>query len=118
MKIKDIVAKIPEENRKELEKIMEACMKSICCEDVEWKEFNVYDSSSELMSKILQNLLVEFLLPIAEREREEKREIIILCNEWTEKKDEIWFVNVNAEKTYATISLSQQTAKKLTKNQE
>ena len=118
MKIKDIIATIPEEKKKELEKTMVACMNSICCEKVNWKEFNVYDSSNELMSKMLLNLSVEFLLPIAERAREEEREITILCNVWTEKKDEIWFVNVNAEKTYATISLSPQTTKMLSKNQE
>lgn len=118
MKIKDIIATIPEEKQKEIEKTMEACTKSICCEKVNWKEFNVYDSSNKLMSKILQNLSVEFLLPIAERVRDEERELTILCNMWTENKDEIWFVNVDAAKMYATISLSPQTTKMLSKNQE
>ena len=91
---------------------IDACMASICCEGVNWREFTVYESSSKMMQKILESLSIEFLLPIAEEAREEKdREVIIFCNTTSEKEDEIWFVRVKSTQLHSTINLSSQTAK-------
>ena len=114
MKVKDIIKDFPEKTRKELETMLDSCMKSICCEKVVWRDFEVYDSSVELMSNILQNLAIEFLVPIAEEaEKKPERNIIILCNTSKEEDDNVWFVNRSASKIYATITLSTQTAKML-----
>lgn len=119
MKIKDIIVKFGEDERKEIETTIDACMESICCKDVQWREFSVYDSSSELMEKALQNLFIEFLLPIAEKARDETdREVIILCGSTKKKEDEIWFVRVNPLQLYATISFSSRTIKYLQKNKK
>lgn len=112
MKLVDIVSEIPEERRKEVEKTIDACMTSICCEDVDWRNFNVYDSSSKMMQKILEHLSIEFLLPIAEKAKtENEREVIIFCSTTSEKEDEIWFVRVKSTELHATINLSSATAK-------
>lgn len=119
MKLNDIIEKFPEENRKEVEKTIDACMRSINCEEVDWKEFAVYDSSCELLQKILQNLAIEFLMPIAEKAREEKeRKVIIFCNEAKKEDDEIWFVRVNSTDLHATITLSSETIKYISRQEE
>lgn len=110
MKIKEIMEKISEEKRGEVEETVNACMKSICCENVNWKEFSVYESSSNIMQEILENLAIEFLLPIAEVAREEpEREIVVFCNIVSKKEDDIWFVRVKSKQLHATINLSNQT---------
>ena len=114
MKIKDIIKKFPEKTRKELETMLDSCMKSICCEKVDWRDFEVYETSVEIMRNILQNLAIEFLVPIAEvAEKKPERTITILCNTSKEDEDNVWFVNRSASKIYATITLSKQTSKML-----
>lgn len=117
MKIKDIIEKFGEDERKEIETTIDACMESICCKDVQWREFSVYDSSCELLEKALKNMFVEFLLPIAEEAKDESdREIIILCSSTKKKEDEIWFIRVNPVQIYAMISFSAKTTRYLSKN--
>lgn len=116
MQIKDIIAKFGEEERKEVEKTIDACMGSINCKEVKWREFFVYESSSEMLEQTLKNLVIEFLLPIAEIARDEPdREVTIFCNYTGKKYDEIWTVRVNPLQLYATISLSKKTVKYLAK---
>ena len=118
MKLEDVLNQIPEEKRKEVEMTIDACMASICCEDVNWREFTVYDSSSKIMQKVLQSLAIEFLLPIAEEaKKESEREIIIFCNA-TAEEDEVWFVRVKSVQLHATINLSTQTWKYISKEKE
>lgn len=114
MKIKDILAKLTEEEQKEAMSTVNSCMRSICCENVKWMEFVVYDQSAELMRKIIKKLAIEFLLPIAEIAREEQGcEITIFCNCSDAKYDDIWHVRVNKSKIYVTINLSKGTRKHL-----
>lgn len=117
MKLKDIIEKIS--NRSEVEKTMDACIKSIDCEQVEWKEFFVYDSSADLVEKILENLSIEFLLPIVEKSKKEpERDVIIFCSQAGEKTDEIWFIHVNSTELHATINLSAKTVKYISKKED
>lgn len=117
MKLKDIIEKIS--NRSEVEKTMDACIKSIGCEQVNWKEFFVYDSSADLVEEILENLSIEFLLPIVEKSKKEpEREVIIFCSKVDEKDDEIWFVHVNSTELHATINLSAKTVRYISKKEE
>lgn len=111
MNIKDIIGKMTEEKRQEVEKTIDACMESICCDTVNWREFTVYESSVDIMLHILENLAVEFLLPIAEAAREESgRELIIFANKVNRKDDEVWFVHVKSKQIHATINISTPTA--------
>ena len=116
MKIKDILNEFKESERKEIEATVNECMKSICCEEVEWKEFCVYEICSELFKKMLQKLQISFLLPIAESARDEiKREVMIFCYITKQKEDRIYCVRSNSNKIHWMISLSKKTAKDLEK---
>ena len=117
MKIKDIIGEFSEEKRKQVESTIDACMESICCESVNWKEFTVYEASKKKMQKILYNLSIGFLLPIAEEARDSNgREIIIFCSPKSKKEDDVECVKVNSTQIYAIINLSKKTLKKFLKN--
>lgn len=119
MKIKDIIGEFSEEKRKQVESTIDACMESICCESVKWKEFTVYEESKKKMQKILYNLSIGFLLPIAEEARDsEDREVIIFCSPKSKKEDEVECVKANSTQIHATIILSRKTLKYLSKKEK
>ena len=74
MKVANIVEKMAQEKRMELESLVNVCMKGIGASELNWKNFEVYDASEEIFSKILDNLSIEFLIPIAEEIKDKKLE--------------------------------------------
>lgn len=115
MKIEEIIARFEEKERKEIVGTIECCMEAICCEKVNWKTFEVYEKSVDTMEKVLKNLAIEFLLPIAERVREEDyiEEVLIICSTTNSKTDEIGCIKFTPSQLYATIRLSPKTRKAL-----
>lgn len=119
MKIEDIIARFEEKERKEIVGTIECCMEAICCEKVNWKSFEVYEKSVDTMEKVLKKLAIGFLLPIAERVREEEfDEVLILCSTTNSKYDEIECVKFTPSNLYATIKLSAKTRKALSESEK
>ena len=113
-KMKDIMLELEEKQRKEIERTVDEVMKRICCEDVDWRNFEVYESSASMIINILSKMEIHFLLPIAEEAKLEKnRQVRIIIISTKEKYDDIWFVRIDATHLLARIDCSSKTAKYL-----
>lgn len=116
-RMKDIMLELEEKERDEIAKTIDECMKSICCESVDWRNFKVYDSSVSTIKNILRKMEIHFLLPIAEEVmlEEGKREVRILITFTKDKHDDVCFVRIDATKLLARIDCSPKTVKYLQK---
>ena len=114
-KMKDIMLELEEKERDEVAKTIDECMKRICCENVDWRNFAVYDSSVSTITNILRKMEIHFLLPIAEEVvmDEAGREVRILITSTKDKQDDVWFVRVDTTKLLARIECSSRTMKYL-----
>ncbi len=113
--IKDVVATMKNlTEREDVEKTIDECMKKIGCENVDWRNFYIYDSSLPWIENILSKMQIFFLIPIAEEAKvNSKRKIIIFCNKTKEKEDEIWTIRVNATQLHVNLYISPKTAEYL-----
>lgn len=64
--IAQILLEFKQEKREKLVTFVNECMKSICCKDVNWQGFEVYEPSKEKMIGLLQNEAIEYLEAIAD----------------------------------------------------
>ncbi len=117
VQLSDVLLKIEVNERTDVEKTVDETMKRICCEEVNWRKFYVYQDSISLMVGILSKFQIHFLIPIAEEAKKDKeREISIICCSTNQNYDEIHFVRINETKILARIDFSRKTAKKLLQN--
>ena len=113
-KMKDIMLELEEKERDEVAKTIDECMKRICCENVDWRNFAVYDSSVPTITNILRKMEIHFLLPIAEEAKLEKdKQVKIIVTSTKDKYDDVWFVRVDTTKLLARIECSSRTMKYL-----
>ena len=63
--IGEILKGMDEDIRKEIVRTVNESMKIICCENMKWEEFQVYNSSVKLMELILKNFATEYLLAVS-----------------------------------------------------
>ena len=113
--IKDVVAAMKDlQAREEVEKTIDECMKKIDCENVDWRNFYIYDSSLHWIESMLSVMQIFFFIPIAEAAKvNNKREVIIFCNKTKEKEDRIWTIRVNATQLHVNLYISPKTAEYL-----
>ena len=113
--IKDVVAAMKDlEVREDVEKTIDECMKKIGCENVDWRNFYIYDSSVFWIENILSKMQIFFFIPIAEAVKNaSKREVILFCSKTKEKEDRIWTIRVNATQLHVNIYISPKTAEYL-----
>ena len=102
------------ENREKIEKIFDTCLKSINCEDTEWKAFKVYSPSVPLMKTILKAMAPEYIMAIADElgdiSSEEVKISLVKA-----KETSIWTVRRNDTEMIVVISISEKRLKKLQK---
>ena len=111
-KIREIIQEVQKGKRKEVEETLKACMKAVCCDSEKVLQFEVYDSSINMVKRIIEKMQNEFLIVIADYSKQEpERKVIIYCNETKEKEDEIFFVKKNKTEVHAIINLSKGTSK-------
>ena len=94
-----------EKERQNIEEKINDCMKSICCEDVAWVDFEVYMSSKEKMQKLLKNEAIEYLEVIADEARlgNYKDIRISVVRVRSRKKREVSTITHNRHTLIATI---------------
>ena len=64
--INSILSEMEDDVRKKIEENMKSCMRAICCEGINWKEFLVYEPSVEIMEEILKGGATEYIMAIAD----------------------------------------------------
>ena len=64
--INSILSEMEDDVRKNIEENMDLCLKAICCEGINWKEFLVYERSIEAMEGILKGGATEYIMAIAD----------------------------------------------------
>ena len=69
IRIEEILEEMEKEERENMEILIEECMKSICCEDVHWKDFQVYLPSKQDVKTLLVNQEIEYLEVIADESK-------------------------------------------------
>ena len=99
--------------RDEIEITVDACLEAICCKEVDWKSFRVYESSVPIMKNMLKAMAVEYFLVIADEVRDLDVEVKIALKK--AKKSSVWMVPVNHSEIVAVISISDKCYKNLQK---
>lgn len=103
------------EKQKEVTKLIETCMKAICCEGADWKKFQVFNPSCEMMRTMLNALAPEYLMAIADKvnQKENPDRIVKISILPTKKETSVYTINQNSDVTLAYISLSDKRRKEL-----
>lgn len=115
--IKELLEKIEEKQREEIEKTIDACMRSICCEKVDWRNFFVYPSTEDFILNVCIGLTMEYFLPIAEAKRDNpKRKVSIIYIKSEENDYQI--LRANANELYAMIYISPEKAEYISSKAE
>ena len=68
-KIGQILAEMEPETRKNVEMLINRCLKSVDC-NVDWEEFRVYKNSEKIAKKMLLNAEAQYFLAIAQAAEE------------------------------------------------
>lgn len=69
IRIEEILEELEKEERNNLEILIDECMKSICCEDIDWEAFQVYLPSKQDVKTLLENQEIEYLEVIADESK-------------------------------------------------
>lgn len=93
--IEKILSEFQDSKQKEITQFYEQCFKQICCEDIQWKKFECFIPSCEMMKEVLSASAPEYIMAIAD---------IINQQENTGKTVRITFINTKAETSIYTIN--------------
>lgn len=94
LKIVQILESIEEKQRKEIIMTFDECMKAICCEKIEWKGFEVYTTSQDVIKNMLISLSPEHIMAVSDIINQKDGEgctVKIACK-ITNKEEEIFTV--------------------------
>lgn len=110
--IGEILKGMDEDIRKEIVRTVNESMKIICCENMKWEEFQVYNSSAKLMELILKNFATEYLLAVANEVllREGIEEITIAIQKG--KEDLCDFIRCNKSSLFVCLVIANKKTKK------
>lgn len=117
-KMKIILSSISEREREEIIKTFDTCIKAICCEDISWQEFFVYESSEEMMKKMLLSKEAQYIMVICDqvkciREEEKEGRTVKICITENKKEEEVQCIKGNENTLLAVITLSTRSKKRL-----
>jgi len=110
IKISEILEKIEETKRDEIIKTFDECLKSICCEDVLWKNFEVAISSEKMVRDMLEGLSPEYLMVVCDKVHETynpNATVRIAVKISNIEKDKFFVVRPNKKLTMAIISVTE-----------
>lgn len=112
--IEEILQKLPEENRKEIEDTFPKCLELICCENIKWKEFQVYVPAIEMMEKILLSLSAEYILTICDELTDDMLERNVKISfVYNKHETNVYTVKQNADTLMVYISFSSKRKKQI-----
>lgn len=107
-KIRTLLEDFDKNEAKKIERTFEECLKSICCEKIDWKDFEIFNPSCEMMSKMLKSMSPEFIMTICDKlcqQNKEKRTVKIGFI-FNAKETKVETINRNANTVLAFIELT------------
>lgn len=113
--IEKLLEELEEKKRNEVVTLYDECMKSICCENIQWKNFECFNPSCETMKMTLNALAPEYIMVIADKinQQENKERTVRIAFVNTKEPTSVYTVNQNADITLAYISLSRERKREL-----
>lgn len=115
--IEKLLEELEEEKQKQIITICDECMNIICCQGIEWRKFEIFNPSCEMMKTMLNALAPEYLMAIADKvnQMENPDRIVKISILPTRKETSVYTINQNSDVTLAYISLSDKRRKELEK---
>ncbi len=105
-KISKILEEMEKEQRQEVFKLFDASLKEICCENVDWLDFQVFLPSCKMVKEMLMSLTPEYILTVCDKVNQcycENVKITVLKNRKETFIDTVK-LNVNTMLVYIEIS--------------
>lgn len=105
--IAQILCGFEEEKRKEIVEVFDNCVQAICCEEIAWENFEVFEPSCKDVKKILKSLTPEYIMTICDKvnlcDVLPKVKITILHDK---KETSISTINLNIDTMLIYVSIS------------
>lgn len=110
--IGEIIEGMEEELKNEVVRTVNESMKIICCENMKWEEFQVYNSSAKLMELILKNFATEYLMVVANEvvKRDGIEDVLILVQKG--KEDLCDFIRCNRSDLFVSLVIANKKLRK------
>ena len=109
LKIAEILEKIKESKREEITKTFDECLKSICCEDFCWKDFEVHKDYEKIIKSMLENLSAEYIMAVCDMLHQKYigKYKVELSIKLTNKDEDIFTVNKDKNEVLVIIPIKE-----------
>lgn len=109
LEIAEILEKIEQSRREEIIRIFDECLKSICCEDFYWKDFEVYVEHEEVIKNMLESFSIEYFMVICDMLHQKfiGKYTVVLSIKLTKKEEEIFIVNKDNNKVLVILPIKE-----------
>lgn len=116
-KISEILQEVEETKRNEIIELMDTCLKSICCDNVDWKEIQVFMPSCETVKMMLESLTPEYLMTVCDKvnQKDDTHQNVKISVLKGQKETSIFTINQNIDTMLVYISISNKRLKEIEK---
>lgn len=114
-KISEILQEVEETKRNEIIELMDTCLKSICCDNIDWKEFQVFIPSCEMVKMMLESLTPEYLMTVCDNVNLDTHQHVKISVLKGQKETSIFTINQNIDTMLVYISISNKRLKEIEK---
>ncbi len=116
-KISEILQEVEETKRNEIIELMDTCLKSICCDNVDWKEIQVFMPSCETVKMMLESLTPEYLMTVCDKvnQKDDTQQNVKISVLKGQKETSIFTINQNIDTMLVYISISNKRLKEIEK---
>lgn len=116
-KISEILQEVEETKRNEIIELMDTCLKSICCDNIDWKEIQVFMPSCETVKMMLESLTPEYLMTVCDKvnQKDDTHQNVKISVLKGQKETSIFTINQNIDTMLVYISISNKRLKEIEK---
>lgn len=113
--IAQILENLEEEKRNIITTLYDECMKSICCENIQWTAFECFTPSCKMMELMLNALAPEYIMAVADKlnQEENTKKTVKITFVITKDETSVYTINQNFDTILVYISLSKKRVKEL-----